>query len=309
MKKRIYLLGLISLLVSCNSTSASNSSGVQQNLSPKIIVPNGTPTLGIANYAVNHMDNVEVVAGPKLLSAAFASKDKDIIIAPINLGVTRYNTDTSYSLYRTLVWDNIYLVSRSEITTLNDLANQKITSFGKSSTPEIILNTILSTSNLTDSVEVEYLDNVTMANSMFVDGSRDIIITAQPNLSLIDTSNSYVTPLNKFWKEATNLDSYPQSGIFVKTSEYDELKTALSEIDQAIAEISQDVAKSAKNGEIVTNNAFKEDVLLNAIPLCGYKTFDNEKSLLEGYFRIMIDKGMGSSIGGKLPDEAFYLKK
>ena len=102
-KKNLLFLSIGLLLVGCNNnaiSSSNNSSEKTSNTSttknyPSIITPNGTPTIAISNYAINHMDDIEVVSGPQPLTAAFASGDKDVIIAPINLGAMRYNKETN----------------------------------------------------------------------------------------------------------------------------------------------------------------------------------------------------------------------
>lgn len=323
-KKLLGLFFLTFSLVACGGTTSSTSSNTttaeqpstseattsssssKEIYHPSIIVPNGTPTIAIANYAVNHQENVEIVSGPQPLVAAFAAKEKDIIIAPINLGALRYNAgNDAYRLYRTIVWDNLYLVSRTEIKSVSDLNGKKITSFGKGSTPQIVLETILNKNNIATD-QIDYLDNVASANSMFTSNEADLIVSAQPNLSAIDTTNAYVTSLKDFWKEATNLETYPQSAIFVKNENYTKVQDALLEIDAQYEAIPTNIEETAKNGAAITS--FKEALLTKAIPNSGYKTVENEKTLVEGYYQAMIDLGLGASVGGKLPDENFYLQ-
>lgn len=298
MKKKFYLLAMTMFVAGCNN--------VPQNMNPKIIVPNGAPLIGISNYGVSHKDDIEVVAGPDLLKAAFASEDKDIIIAPINLGALRYNAKETYGLYRTIVWDNIFILSRSEITSVQDLSNQKITSFGKGSSPDIVLSTILSHSGVT--ADIEYLGNAQLANTAFASGQSDIVITSEPFLSTVNMEGAYKTSLTTFWKEETGFDSYPQSGVFVKISAYEELKEVLKEFNEAYDKNLSDVAGTAKNAVDMSNGAFKEPLLNKAIPNCGYKNYKGEKEMVEGYYQAIIDLGLGASLGGKLPNENFYLK-
>ena len=71
-KKNLLFLSLTLLLAGCNANSNSisnsnypststSSSANQTKVYPSIITPNGTPTIAISNYAINHMDDVEVV--------------------------------------------------------------------------------------------------------------------------------------------------------------------------------------------------------------------------------------------------------
>ena len=299
MKKKLLLTALLALtLASCNKDA---------NPSVSIITPKGTPAIAIANYAIDHIDDVEVVAGAQPLVAAFAEEKKDVIIAPINLGALRYSAKQTYGLYKVLVWDNLYLVSRTEISSIEDLNGAKITSFGKGSTPQIVLEGALKAKNVT--ADITYLDNVNTANSQFVANEADIIVSAEPNVSSLNKDGIYVKSLTDFWKEATGFDTYPQSAMFVKYSKYEEIKGTLEEICDLYDDILTDVEKTAKNAAAVVG--MNENLLKKALPNCGFKSVENPKELVEAYYNQMIELGLGASLGGALPNENFYelLKK
>ena len=293
MKKK-FILGLAAILslASCNRNSVSAT----------IIAPSGTPAIAISNYAIEHSEDVEIVSGPQPLIAAFAEKEKDIIVAPINLGALRFKASQDYGLYKVLVWDNLYLVSKTEITSISDLNGAKITSFGKGSTPQIVLEGCLNASEVT--AEITYLDNVAVANAAFSAGTADIIVSAQPNISGLDTSAVFVTSLTSFWKEATGFDTYPQSGMFVKYESYENIKDSLNEISDSYDHLLDDVEKTAKNAATLTG--MNENLIKKALPNCGYKTVENVRELVENYYSMMITLGLGASLGGELPGEAFY---
>lgn len=313
-KKFINLFALGAILASCNSNNSviselinsndSTTSGVRQNLNPKMIVPNGTPLIAMSNYAINHLDNLEKANGADPLKAAFAAEEKDFIVAPINLGAIRYNAKPTYGLYKTLVWDNIYILSREKINSFEDLENKSITAFGKGSTPQIVFDTIAKAKSVT--CNIDYVDNVQIANSAFLSGTSDIVISAQPQVSAVDTSSCFVTSLNDYWKEVTGLDTYSQAGLFVKISELDKLQSALEEFEKSYEAINEDISKTSENAEAVTGT-FKKALLEKAIPNSGFKSPENEKELVKAYYQAMIDLGMGQQVGGKIPDEGFFL--
>ncbi|MCH5171631.1 MAG: ABC transporter substrate-binding protein [Erysipelotrichales bacterium] len=297
-KKLLSLIALSAVLTSCGN--------VEQNTNPKFIAPNGTPLIALSNYAINHKDNLQIASGSQELIAEFVAEEVDMIAAPINLGAMRYNAKPAYGLYKTLVWDNIYILSREEITTIEDLEGKNITSFGRGSTPQIVIETILNAKSVT--CEISYVDNVQIANSMFTSGESDIVISAQPQVSSIDTSTAHVLSLNAFWREATGLDTYPQAGLFVKISELDRLKDALKEVDKGYDALTTDISKTAENAESVTGT-FKKPLLEKAIPNCGFKKVENEIDLVKAYYEAMINLNMAAQVGGKIPDEGFFLNK
>lgn len=320
MKKNLFTFLLLALcLTGCQngekpSTSnttelpTSSSSTIEQK-NATIISPKGTPAIAISNYAINHQDDVELVAGPDALVAAFTGETKDIIVAPINLGAMRYNSgNTTYRLYRTIVWDNLYVVSRTKINSIEDLKDKDITSFGKGSTPQIVLETIFNHANFAKD-KITYTDNVVSALSMFNTSQADIVISAQPNVSSLTPNDTdlFVTSLSTFWKDATNLETYPQSGIFVKNDSLNQIKDTLTAIDEQYNTINENVENTAKNAAQLLE--MPEALLKKAIPNCGYKVVEDEFTYVKGYYQAMIDLGLDKAVGGKLPDENFYITK
>lgn len=320
MKKNLFTFLLLALcLTGCqsgeNPTTSSNttelptSSSTVTQKNATIISPKGTPAIAIANYAIDHQDDVELVAGPDALVAAFTSGEKDIIVAPINLGAMRYNNgNTAYRLYRTIVWDNLYVVSRTKISSIEDLKDKDITSFGKGSTPQIVLETIFNHANFAKD-KITYTDNVVSALSMFNANQADIVISAQPNVSSLTPNDTdvFVTSLSTFWKDATHLETYPQSGIFVKNESLDQIKDTLKAIDEQYNTINENVENTAKNAAQLLS--MPEALLKKAIPNCGYKVIDDEFTYVKGYYQAMIDLGLDKAVGGELPDENFYITK
>ena len=100
-----------------------------------VIMPTGTPALALANYVKEAKDkdeaDVSLVAGADLLKSAFINKDKDVIVAPVNLGAMMYNNYEAYVLYKTFVWGNLYLASKNELTSINDLNEKTLVVFGQ----------------------------------------------------------------------------------------------------------------------------------------------------------------------------------
>lgn len=303
MKKEFILtLSTILLLTGCNSNT---------NKGVSIIAPKGAPAIAIVNYAVEHRDNVEFVAGPQALTAAFTNEDIDIICAPINLGALRYvGGKKSYGLYRTIVWDNLYLVSKTPINSVSDLENKKIQSFGKASTPGIVFESILKENNIATD-KIEYSDNVNIAQSLFNESSDiDCLITSEPNASSLTDESLSIIPLKQYWKDITGMDNYPQSGIFVKKGRYNEIKDALKNIDEQYEAITTNVEQTAINAS-QDNYAgpYAKELLEIAIPKCGFESYENDFEMVKGYYQYLVDHEMGDKIGNAVPDEDFYLQK
>ena len=307
MKKILFiLLFSLILLTGCVTPGEQNQNPVTAELT--LIAPSGTPSLGLATYIKENMERSEIVAGSDPLVSAFTNATHDIIVAPVNLGAKLYKANGNYIHYRTFVWGNTYIASKSPLSNIQDLEGKAITAFGQSSTPGIVLKAILKHYNI--NVEVTYVDDVATANSLLMSGQAEIILTAEPSLSKINANGSLsVIDLQAVWADMTNSTSYPQAAIFVKKSVYLDTnkKAALLKLDEAIGLTNDANLVASAAVEIDTTfNKLGVEVLKRAIPNCHYGLVDNEKDPIETYFNILSDLGLSAMYGGTLPDEGFY---
>ena len=294
--KRVCLLLTSLLLVGCN----------WNHNSVKIIMPNGTPQLGLVNFISDHLEDCEVVEGQQPLAAAFSNKKYDIIVAPVNLGAKNYNVDKSYGLYETFVWGNLYLVSTKEITSFTDLDGKEITLFGQNTTPDIIMKLLINHYDI--DIEMKYVNAVSDANTALKQGRADIIVSAEPSLSKIK-QGYHVLDLQDEYSKAMSVSSYPQAGIFVKLNSIDKLKDTLLEMKTSINDIIENPSDGAKNAiQVSTTFATLGEETINAsIPNCHFGFDKNQKEAIETYFTKLNELNLQGMYGGQLPDEEFYI--
>lgn len=277
-----------------------------------VIVPTGTPSLGIANVLNDKtLVDANIVSGSDPLIAAFTNASYDVVVAPVNLGAKLYNSNEnfSYILYKTIVWGNYYLVSNEEIATLENLEGKTVLVFGMNSTPDVVLRTLISAKNI--NVNLEYVDDVTTANSYLLSGKADIIVSAEPSLTKISANkNFYILDLQKQWQQLTGRYSLPQAGIFIKKNIKDEkyLKSVLDKMIESVQMASTKPNVLVANAINVDENLAKigEETLQKAIGNCNLRVEETDKEAIEFYFSQVIQLGIGAIVGGKLPDEGFY---
>lgn len=280
----------------------------------KILVPSGAPTLGIANALDTQSDllDYEVVLGSDALTAGFTNSSYDIIIAPVNLGAKFYQSLNSYdySFYQTIVGGCFYLVSTNQLTSVQEIDNQEITVFGKNSTPDVVIRSLIAYYNL--NVKINYVDDVNAANASLVSGNATTIVSAQPSISKFNASGKFYTlDLQQEWATmADSTFSIPQAGIFVKTSRKDNksVKKALNYLNASLTLASTNPASLAESAVKVdeTLNKVGTETLTRAIPLCHFVNTKYNKAEIEFYFNKLIELGLSGAIGGQLPDEDFY---
>lgn len=277
-----------------------------------VIVPTGTPSLGITNVLNDKtLVDANIVSGSDPLIAAFTNASYDVVVAPVNLGAKLYNANEnfSYILYKTIVWGNYYLVSNEEIATLESLEGKTVLVFGKNSTPDVVLRTLISAKNI--NVNLEYVDDVATANSYLLSGKADIIVSAEPSLTKMSANkNFYTLDLQKQWQQLTGSYSLPQAGIFIKKDSKDEkyLKTVLDKMIESVQMAQTKPNVLIASAVSVDENLAKigEETLQKAIGNCNLRVEETDKEAIEFYFSQVIQLGIGATVGGKLPDEAFY---
>lgn len=279
-----------------------------------VLAPTGTPTLGIAKALEEDFIEEKIVSGADLLRAGFTTAEYDIIVAPVNLGAKFYNENENfaYQLYETIVWGNYYLASTKPIESINSINGKKVTVFGKNSTPDVVLRTLINALKL--NVEIEYVDDVNTANQFLMSGKAEIIVSAEPSITKISGQKDiYTLDLQQEWKKLTNDVSLPQAGIFVKKDRLtnESVKKALDKMVQSVQMATTSKEELVKSACTVDSSLDKigQDTLNKAIDKCNLRIDENQKTAIEIYFSKVIELNLAATLGGKLPDENFYAKK
>ncbi len=308
--KRLFLsLAILIIGFFMTSCTITNGEGYQDELT--MIMPTGTPALALSEFAMtNDYVKAEVVAGSDPLVAAFTSKSHDVIVAPVNLGAKMYSVYQEYVLYKTFVWGNLYLASKGTLNSFKDLDGKTVVAFGKNSTPDIVMQALLK-HHSDINVTVEYVSDVSEANTLLASGKAEIIVTAEPSISKLKSKlNLSILDLQDEWAKMTGNESYPQAGIFVRKSitgkKY--IKDALNEMKETILNANQNPGVCASYA-VELHQSFKSlgvETLTSAIPNCHYQIIEQEKEAVNYYLQMMIDLGFSKQMGGSLPVDEFY---
>jgi len=281
----------------------------------KIIAPNGSPALS-QTYVEYHLPEIsyvnyeiDIVSGAELLVAAFGSGSHDIIFAPTNVGARLISTGVDYQFAATVNWGNSYIASKSDIQSLEDLDGKEIVAFGQNATPDIVLRTLINATDYSVEPTIIYVDSVQTALANLMEDSNRIVLLAEPILSIgqQNLGNLNIIDLQSEWASITGMASYPQAGIFVKSS----LDSTI--VDAYLAHVEEGINILNDDPELIANYAesleypFPKPVLINAIPRSNirFETAVNSKEALEYYFEQILTL-QGNLINNQLPDDAFY---
>ena len=232
MKKIIFLI-LISLLVGCSAQPVE-----WENIS--ILSPKGAPALSLVPLIQENKDSIEFVDGADILSAELIKGDKDMIIAPVNLGAALSKKDSNpYRLYGIVTWGNLYLVSND--TVLSE--NEPIALFGEQAVPGLVFNAIK------DKLELNFVSTafnaVTDVQGQLLSKSFNIGLLAEPLVTAtIAKAKTLESPINLsvykdlqvLWQEKTGFENYPQAAIYIKADiSEDKLKQVEARLELMMA--------------------------------------------------------------------------
>lgn len=213
--KRIIVLLFISLLVACSAKPFE-----WESLS--ILSPKGAPALSLVPLIQENKDSIEFVDGADILSAELIKGEKDLIIAPVNLGAALSKKDSNpYRLYGIVTWGNLYLVSNSDVSLVKD---EPIALFGEQAVPGLVFNSIKEQLDL--SFVSTAFNAVTDVQGQLISKSFNIGLMAEPLVTAtIAKAKTLETPINlsvykdvqSLWQEKTGFENYPQAAVFIKS--------------------------------------------------------------------------------------------
>lgn len=295
--------------------------GCQKGSQLTIVTPAGSPAY-TQLYLENDSKNYQTtkLSGPDNLPAHFNEGKFDIIIAPTNMGAKLFNKATSqnkefkYQLAGNIVYGNIYLMAKENIT-FNDLNGKKIVAFGEHATPGVTLKYLLNVYNVNPS-EITYLQGGINVKEEFIKNldSTDIFLLPEPVATAITTL--YKTKKNKplfrisiseLYKAKNDGTSFPQASIFVKKSLKEKTKIQiLKGFESSLNKVKSNPKDAAALANTLGYNEPKQVVIEKSIPNMNlsFNSGLNAKNESEKYFEVLINNN--KKLLDKLPEDKFY---
>lgn len=213
--KRLLILLLSLTLVACQTKPLEWESLT-------ILSPKGAPAIALVPLIQENLDSIEFVDGTDILSAELIKGDKDVIIAPVNLGAALSKKESNlYKLYGIVTWGNLYLVSNSDMTLLSDEA---IAIFGEQAVPGLVFNAVKDQLSI-NPISTAF-NSVTEVQGQILSKSFNLGLMAEPLVTAtIAKGKTLETPLNlsvyadlqALWQLKTGFENYPQAAIYIKS--------------------------------------------------------------------------------------------
>lgn len=224
----------IGLLTACNK---DNKKGNGNDVTLTFAAPEGTPALAIARLITDNKSisgkNVNYkIVNPSNIAKEMQAGLSDLVIMPVNAGATLINKGADYKLVSVAVDGSLYLVGKSETAktlTINDIKGKKIACIGQQGVPGLVFRYILKANNISivdspenvteNSVYIKYASDGTQARAAVENGSVNYAVVGEPAATTFKTKGfNAQMDLQAEYKKVSGKETYPQAGIFVKSS-------------------------------------------------------------------------------------------
>ncbi len=259
-----------------------------------------------------------MAVGADELTALLAKEELDIALLPANVAAVLYNkTRGGISVIDINTLGVLYMVSGNEsINSFEDLKGQTIYLTGKGTTPDFVLEYLLSENGISmEEVTLEYRSEATEIAVLLSENPEAVGLLPQPFVTVACAQNEKLSVRLSLTEEWARVQGEQGSslvtGVTVVRNEF------LEENPEAVALFLEEHAESTAfvlenpdeaaalcvKAEIIA----KEQVAKKAIPFCNITCITGEemKQALSGYLAVLYGKNP-DAVGGSLPGEDFY---
>ena len=241
----------------------------------------------------------------------------DIAMVPCNLASVLYNnTQGKVKVMAVNTLGVLYILeSGDEIQSAKDLAGKTIYSTGMGTTPQFALNYILAQNGLDPEKDltVEFKSEAAEVLAALTNDAASIGVLPQPYVTAALAQNDKLRvalSLTEEWDKVTE-ESRLITGVAVVRADFAEenpeaVRTFLEEYAASVEYVNANVDEAA---EWIAELGIvaKAPLAKKALPACNIVYIDGEamKTAVSGYLAVLFEQNP-ESVGGQLPDEAFY---
>lgn len=242
----------------------------------------------------------------------------DAAAIPANLAATLYQkTEGKIQVAAVNTLGVLYVVTTGdEVASVADLAGKTIYSTGKGTTPEYVLNYILTENGIDPAkdVTIEYKSEATeVLATLQSAGEGAVAVLPQPYVTAAQAQVEGLTVALDLTEEWNKIDPDSQliTGVLAVRSDYaqqhpEELEVFLADYRSSIEWVTANTADAA---QLVAEYGIvaKAPLAEKALPACNitYMAGKDMKQALSGYLDVLYQQD-ASSVGGALPGDDFY---
>lgn len=315
--------GLVPVLAGCGQRSVQNEPVSSRNV--KAAVMKGPTAMGMVylmqqakeGKTVNQYD-FTVAASADEFTALLVKGDIQIAALPCNAAATLYNkTDGKIKILGINTLGVLYILDTGmSVQNVSDLRGKIIYTTGKGTTPEYTLRYLLRSAGLDPDrdVVIEFKSEAAEVAALMAENEGETVaMLPQPYVTTVMMNNSQVRialDVTAEWEKQTGADSTVVTGVLAVNADYYEknrtvVEQFIKEYTESTAYVNEHVTEAAQLVEDF--GIFKAAVAQKAIPYCNITFVDGEemKQKVRHYLLVLYEENP-LSVGGKMPDEAFY---
>ncbi|NMD39055.1 MAG: ABC transporter substrate-binding protein [Christensenellaceae bacterium] len=320
MFKKLIILMLTAFLLFNNVSSFAEEPTV------KLVGLTGPTSMGMAglldqNEKGNTKNNYEFEAlgTADEVVAKLSSGEADIAAIPLNLAATLYNK-TEGKLLKMIDVNTLgvlYVVENGEtVTDLSSLKGKDVYSTGKGTVPEYAFRYILSQNGIDpdNDLNIIFKSEATEVVAIMQNTKDVIALLPQPFVTIAQGQVDglrIVANLTEEWDKLNNGSSFVTGVTVVRSSFAESNPDAVSDfLFDHKASVEFVNANNEEAAKIIEKfGIFKAAVAQKALPYCNITYIDGEdmQNITSAYLQVLFDANP-KSIGGSMPDEAFYAK-
>lgn len=252
------------------------------------------------------------------LVGSVANGDLDIVLVPANVASILYTkTQGNVNVIDINTLGVLYVVASDDsISSMEDLKGKTLYMTGKGTTPEYVMNYLLSENGLTDGdVTLEFKSEAAEVASVLKEDPSAVGVLPQPFATAACIQNEALKPVLDLTEQWNLLNKENKSqlvtGVTIVRSDF------LKENEEAVKLFMEDHKASAaytsehldEAAEMVAALGIveKAPIAKKAMPACNIVCITGEemKSALSGYLSVL-EAADAKSIGGQLPGDDFY---
>lgn len=305
--------------------STGSGKGAEEAVTIRVGSMKGPTSMGLlymmedaeAGKTENNYEFQMVTAADELLPLMIKG-EMDIALVPANVASVLYNkTEGGICVIDINTLGVLYMVSGdTNLQSIADLQGKTIYLTGKGTTPDYVLQYILSQNGLSaQDCTLEYKSEATEVAALLAEDPDAIGLLPQPFVTAACAQNealSIIFDMNEEWEKVQGEGgSRMVTGVTVVRKEFLEenenaVKTFLAEHEASAAAINADPAGGATL-VVEAGIVAKEPIAQKAIPFCHIVSITGEdmKQALSGYLQVLYDQSP-EAVGGNLPGDDFY---
>ena len=289
----------------------------------RVAALNGPTGLGMLHLFEEHPDLgpgltfvPEVAPEPGALLPKLSGGDLEAAVVPSNMAALLAARDLPFRLGAVTGMGLLYLVTTDPaVTGLSSFAGGELSTVGKGATPDILTRYFLEQEGLAagDDVVLDFrFTHPDLAKAVIGD-VRTSAVLPEPFVTMVLAQRPdarIAADFQQLWTDATGLADYPMSALVVREDWAREYPEALDALLEAYEDSIDWVnSHAAEAGPLAQKHGFTlpPPVVSASIPRLNlrFQRPGEAEELLKAYYGVLYSYEPGS-VGGRLPDDAFY---